>query len=57
MEYNEELRLMRSRSAFRFLKGCEKNDISDTYGHFLEVMDKRKKHIKNIYEGKTHGRN
>lgn len=50
MEYNDELRLLRSRSVYRFLRGCEQEGITDAFGRFVEVMDERKERIAREYE-------
>lgn len=51
MEYNDELRLLRSRSVYRFLRACEEDKVTDAFERFLEVMGERKEKIAKEYSG------
>lgn len=50
MEYNEELRLLRSVSVFDFIHGC-RNAGKHPYEEFLSVLDERQERIAHEYGG------
>jgi hypothetical protein len=50
MEYNEDLRLLRSQSVFDFIKGCRAHG-KEPYEEFLDVLKERTERIRNTYGG------
>lgn len=50
LEYNEELRLLRSQSVFNFIRGCQGVGRSP-YEEFRRVLDERRVRIKEEYSG------
>ena len=48
MDYNEELRVMRSQSVYNFMRGCQRNKLNP-YDEFLRFMEVRKNNIAEEY--------